>query len=430
MGSKSLTRWLDWAAIAVALIAAIALGVTVLVARTELSAASESMVRGEGNSLVERLHAEGRAAYHGPPTPAQLAEQLEQLRPSGLRFVSLDSPFGPIVAGTSQIPHDGLRPGAVVVRDGRALLMSAVGGPPPPRPPPGAPRGGPPGGPRPEGAMVIEFETLVSARASRAMDKTSAVGGGAVVVLLVFAAALTRRALERTGLERKAEKERRLSSLGQMAGVMAHELRNPLASLKGNAQLLAEMLASGTREHDKAELVVSEAVRLERLTQDILAFVRDGVLVPREIEKTELLERSLVNMPRARIVIEDQCPLETLYVDPAGLSAAIGNLVQNALQATSGEETVVVRIAVGGSTGSDVTLEVRDEGPGVRAGDEEKIFEPFFTTRLHGTGLGLVVARRAVQDHGGTLVAVASERGGLFRISLPGASRARRPAEG
>jgi two-component system sensor histidine kinase HydH len=187
-----------------------------------------------------------------------------------------------------------------------------------------------------------------------------------------------------------------------MAGVMAHELRNPLASLKGNAQLLAEMLASGTREHGKAELVVTEAVRLERLTQDLLAFVRDGVPAPREIDKTELLERALVNMPRARILIEDESRLDALYVDPARLSAALGNLVQNALQATSGEEAVVVRLSVDGANGGDVTVEVQDKGPGVRAGEEEKIFEPFFTSRIHGTGLGLVVARRAVQDHGGT----------------------------
>jgi two-component system sensor histidine kinase HydH len=427
MGSRLLTRWLDWAAIAVALIAAVALGVTVLVARTELASLSEAMVRGEGNSLTARLHEEGQAAHHGPPTPAQLAGQLEDLGASGLRFVSLEAPFGSITAGTSRIPHDGLRPGTVVVQEGRALLVSAMPGPPPP---PDGLRGAPPGAPRQDAAMVIEFETLVTARVSTAIDRTSAVGFGAVIVLLVCAGALTARALERTGLERKAEKERRLSALGQMAGVMAHELRNPLASLKGNAQLLAEMLASGTREHGKAELVVTEAIRLERLTQDLLAFVRDGALAPQEIDKAELLERALVNTPRARVVIEDESPRGALYVDPARLSAAIGNLVQNALQATSGEETVRVRLSADGATGGDVTIEVRDEGPGVRAGEEERIFEPFFTTRIHGTGLGLVVARRAVQDHGGTLVAVASERGGLFRISLPGVSRSRRPPEG
>jgi two-component system sensor histidine kinase HydH len=218
--------------------------------------------------------------------------------------------------------------------------------------------------------------------------------------------------------------------LGQMAGVMAHELRNPLASLKGNAQLLEELLGVGTRERERAELVVRESIRLERLTQDLLAFVRDSAPSPRDVSTAEVLDRALIDVPRARIVLEDDGAPDTLYVDPVRLSVAIGNLVQNALQATGLEEPVFVRVTATEASQTGLSIEVRDEGPGVRPGEEERIFEPFFTTRTHGTGLGLFVARRAVEEHGGTLVAVASEGGGgVFRITLPGAARSPRAPE-
>jgi two-component system sensor histidine kinase HydH len=75
--------------------------------------------------------------------------------------------------------------------------------------------------------------------------------------------------------------------------------------------------------------------------------------------------------------------------------------------------------------GSDVVVDVRDHGPGLAPGDEERIFEPFYTTRVRGTGLGLAVARRAVEQHGGTLRAWTHDGGGaLFRVTLPGAARA------
>jgi signal transduction histidine kinase len=96
---------------------------------------------------------------------------------------------------------------------------------------------------------------------------------------------------------------------------------------------------------------------------------------------------------------------------------AVHNLVQNALQATAGDEPVTLRVA---QEGTMVHIEVRDRGPGVSVGDEGKIFEPFVTTRVRGTGLGLPVARRIAEQHRGTLgFRNAADGGAVFTLSLP-----------
>jgi two-component system sensor histidine kinase HydH len=265
---------------------------------------------------------------------------------------------------------------------------------------------------------VLEFAPSVLPRLREGMNRTIAVGSIAVLVLLSFALFLTTRAVRRGERERRAEQERRLVALGQMSSVMAHELRNPLASLKGNAQLLEEMLGDGTREHTKAALVVREAERLERLTADLLAFVRDGQLVRAAVTPASLVARATLGLPEGRVDVDLSRAPAIVQVDEARLAAALGNLVRNAVQSSPEGGRVRVRVTAGDAEGS-VAIEVEDDGPGIAAGEEESIFEPFVTKRVHGTGLGLAVARRAVEQHGGTVRAVPRTGGALFRVVLP-----------
>ena len=429
-----MARWADWGAIAVASLAAVALALTVLVARADLRGASEAMVRGEGEALLASVRENVKPAS-GPPTQAAVDAALDALRPAGLHFVAVVGTGRLLAAGEPTLAYAGLAPGAVVIEGQRALLVSPLPPHPPSRPPggddPGAAWPPPPplapGSGEPYGAdrpplLVIEFHPEVLNRLQAGMNRTAVIGAAAVVVLLAFATILTVRVAGRSRVAQRAEQERRLMSLGQMSSVMAHELRNPLASLKGNAQLLAEMLEPGSRALVKADLVVSEAQRLERLTQDLLAFVRDGALQRTEVPASVLLERALTGLPRERVDVDATGAPASLSVDVPRLAVALGNLVRNALQETSERGGVHVRVS---TRGKDVVIDVRDEGPGIEPGDEERIFEPFFTTRVHGTGLGLAVARRAVEQHGGTLRAQACPEGGaLFRVTLPGAASA------
>jgi two-component system sensor histidine kinase HydH len=157
-------------------------------------------------------------------------------------------------------------------------------------------------------------------------------------------------------------------------------------------------------------------VRLEEITNDLLDFVKQGELDRIPTDVAALVQReagALVPAGRLRLSLPDESVV--LSVDEPKLSQLVDNLVQNAAQVGEGP----VEIALTADE-RQVELSVRDHGPGVPAGQEERIFEPFVTTRVRGTGLGLAIARRIADRHGGTLVAANHPDGGaLFRLTLP-----------
>ena len=222
--------------------------------------------------------------------------------------------------------------------------------------------------------------------------------------------------------QEQAESERRLVELGRASAVIAHELRNPLAALKGHAQLLAEDLPEPSRT--KAARVVGGAERLEGLTNVLLDFVRDAPIDLGTITPADLVTRALAPLPKPQVRVDLSCAPPTLQVDADRTSLALRNLVQNAVQATpEGAEPVEVRIAGGPR---EVVIEVRDHGSGLAPGAEAQIFEPFMTTRTRGTGLGLSIARRIAEQHRGSLTGETHGEGGaLFRLVLPLEPRAR-----
>jgi two-component system sensor histidine kinase HydH len=283
------------------------------------------------------------------------------------------------------------------------------------------PLGPPPLGPPPLGPplIVIVFAPPVTARLHAAMDRTVWVGGAAVALLLGLAGWMTREASRRDAEGIEAERQRRLASLGEMSSVMAHELRNPLASLKGHAQLLLESLGEA-RDRAMAERVVHEAERLERLTSDLLDFVRDGPVDRAAVDPVELVARAAALVPRAVVKIDSRAAPGEASLDETRLLGALANLIRNAHQA-AGDQPIDARVT---ARGGDLVIEIRDRGPGLPAGAEGRIFEPFVTSRVRGTGLGLAVARRAAEQHGGTLHGETHPEGGaVFRLVLPGSAR-------
>ncbi len=257
---------------------------------------------------------------------------------------------------------------------------------------------------RPWGGLVIEVEPVDADELRESATWSLAIGGISALVMIGVAIALVRRELRRRAEEQVRERERRLASLGEMSAVLAHEIKNPLASLKGNAQLLAGGVED--KQKPKAQRVVDEAVRLEKLVADLLAFVRTGQLERRAIAPASLVpdgvEADTAGAPA------------TWSLDEARMRQVLGNLIENG-QAAGGP--VKVRIA---EEGRRLVIEVSDKGPGVPADDRDKIFEPFFTKKTRGTGLGLAVARRVVEAHGGTIaVGDAPGGGAVFRVEIP-----------
>jgi two-component system sensor histidine kinase HydH len=410
-----------------AALAAASLGATVLVAQGALSDASDVIVRGEGDALLSAVAAD-LAEEGTAPTTTFLERELKAHEAKGLRYIAIVDRGGHVhaEAGAARMSDAVLPPGQSKVLEKRVRVAGPLM---PPRRwqqphPPGvhdAPPSGPgprfdrpgPGGPP---ILVVELEPPVIEKLRGDLSRISVVAAIAGSVLLAFAIAWWRSAHRLAAVEQRAGREQRLVALGSMSSVMAHELRNPLASLKGHAQLLVEDLEDD-KQRKKAERVVSEAERLEQLTTSLLDFVRDGPIELTPVTPAQLVEHALEHLAKERVKVELSKAPKALRIDGVRLARAVHNVIENALQATFAEESVELRIE---HAKDETRIEVRDHGPGLTKGSEAQIFEPFITTRVRGTGLGLAVARRIAEQHGGTLTGENHPAGGaLFRLSFP-----------
>ena len=226
-------------------------------------------------------------------------------------------------------------------------------------------------------------------------------------------------------LQERAERQDRLSAMGEMAAQLAHQVRTPLST----AVLYAGQLAKGTlsdaqREQFSAKLL--DGLRhTETLVREMLAFSRGGGFSAAPVRIDDALDTALAGMqPRlqqlgARLdVCAEAADRPVVAGNLDALAGAFSNLIDNALN--HGGEGVTLRIAVGAGPVQTLVLTFEDDGPGIDPLALPRIFDPFFTTRERGTGLGLAVVQAVVLEHGGTLRAGESPLGGArFEIRLP-----------
>jgi two-component system sensor histidine kinase HydH len=423
MSERQQRRWSWWVAkgaVAMAALAALSLAVTVYLARRALDGAADVLIRGDGEALTGGVIADLWLA-NWPVSPASLAPVLAAHQGQGLRYVALvDGSDHHVLAeaGTANIATPFALPGELERRGSRVRVVDAL-----------ARLYARPGAsqrlPEPRPTLVVELEPPVVARLGRDLTRIAIVAAVAALVLIAFAYAWSTTLRRLSTIQQQAEGERRLVALGRASSVLAHEIRNPIAALKGHAQLLVEDLAEPSRA--KAERVVDLAERLERLTGVLLDFVRDAPLDVRPVTPAHLVDRALPTLPKERVRVDLSSAPEVLEVDVERLRLALRNLIQNGLQASEqGSEPVDVRIR---RSANEVVIEVRDHGPGLAPGTAAHMFEPFVTGKTKGTGLGLSIARRVVEQHGGTLTGETHGEGGaLFRIVLPVSSKPASPA--
>ncbi len=227
----------------------------------------------------------------------------------------------------------------------------------------------------------------------------------------------------RTELEERLREASSLARLGEMAAVIAHEVKNPLAAVRGAIQVIGGRLPGDSNDASIVKEIIGRLDALNDLIQDLLVFARPPKpkLVVTSLEgllrNTGDLLRRDPSLSSLRIDFDGSTP--PLPVDPNLLTIVFQNLLINATQAMHGKG--VIRVTSAAADGRH-TVEVVDEGPGIAKEIRATLFRPFQTTKARGTGLGLATARRLVEMHGGIISVTCPEAGGtIVRIELPSA---------
>ncbi|MDH3999332.1 MAG: ATP-binding protein [Desulfuromonadales bacterium] len=223
-------------------------------------------------------------------------------------------------------------------------------------------------------------------------------------------------------IEEQLRRADRLSALGELSAGMAHEIRNPLGSIKGTAEILREGVADDDPKLEFAEILIKEVDRLNRVLEDFLRFARP---TPVETERFSLnqivrevldLTRQQATHNRVEVSWLEQPDLE-LSGRGEQIQQALLNLLLNALQAMPDGGTLEVNSERAADT---VRISIADSGPGIAPEQRERIFNPFVTSRESGTGLGLAITQRIVQGHDGRIdLETAPGEGARFTIILP-----------
>jgi len=227
-------------------------------------------------------------------------------------------------------------------------------------------------------------------------------------------------------MEHQVQRAQRLAAVGQMAAGVAHEIRNPLASISGSIELLRRTPQLDTESAALMEIVVREVDRLNGLITDLLEYARPRERVPVKLALAHLLEetlrvfgqdRSQPGVTTALDVAPADAALEVV-ADAAQLRQVVWNLLRNAAESMPDGGMLRVSLRRHGADGVDIG--VADQGVGMTAEQAEHIFEPFFTTKTRGSGLGLATVHRIVAEHGGqVIVDSAPGEGTRMTVRLP-----------
>jgi two-component system, NtrC family, sensor histidine kinase HydH len=225
-------------------------------------------------------------------------------------------------------------------------------------------------------------------------------------------------------IEEQLRRAERLSALGELSAILAHEIRNPLASIRGTAEILMEDGTPPESRHEFLEILVKESDRLNRVVEDFLRMARPEPTSKKECDVNEELGNivTLLSAEARGRKVELQLassPLPHLVADGEKLRQAFMNIVLNAIQASPAGGRVAVSTDFDQAKRS-VQIRISDNGPGIAPDAIAKIFEPFFTTKGNGTGLGLSITKKIIEGHGGAIeVDSRPGQGATFRITLP-----------
>lgn len=224
-------------------------------------------------------------------------------------------------------------------------------------------------------------------------------------------------------LKKEIERTRRLAAVGRLAAGVAHEIRNPLSSIKGFATYFKERYEDMEEDRRTADVMIQEVDRLNRVIGQLLEFARPMVLEKKPVRPGVIIGHA-IKMIEARaeaqgVKIETGLHSDPVTMDADRMTQVLLNLLMNAIEAMPDGGTLSVTVEVDDSN-RYARFTIRDTGNGIEADDLNHVFDPYFTTKASGTGLGLAVVHKIVESHGGD-IQVESEKGKgtAFTVLLP-----------
>lgn len=225
-------------------------------------------------------------------------------------------------------------------------------------------------------------------------------------------------------LQEEIRRKEKLAAIGDLAAGVAHEIRNPLSSIKGFAKYFADRSPAGSEQHELAKVMAKEVDRLNRVITELLALVRPADLRLQRVAINEVIEHSLhlirQDAESNNIALRSRCDgaLPLVEIDPDRLTQVLLNLYLNAIQAIGSDG--VLEVDVEATKEGAMRITVCDSGAGIPPDELGKIFNPYFTTKAAGTGLGLTMVQKVIEEHQGTIAVTSSQPTGTrFEIVIP-----------
>ncbi len=225
-------------------------------------------------------------------------------------------------------------------------------------------------------------------------------------------------------LEEDLRRSERLAALGKMAAGVAHELRNPLSSIKGLALVLRSKSCNENHDREAADILVQEVERLNRSISELLDYARPQKLQKNKVDIQKLLKKavSLLSMDAeasgVQMVTDFPEVLPMLNADEDKLNQVFLNLFLNSIQAMTGGGTLTVSTEK--TDEESIKVVVTDTGCGISAENISRVFDPYFTTKPEGTGLGMAMSAKIVEEHGGSITFESEEgKGASVIVEIP-----------
>lgn len=227
-------------------------------------------------------------------------------------------------------------------------------------------------------------------------------------------------------LQERVTRSERLAALGSLAAGVAHEIRNPLSSIKGFAQFFLKKNAPGSTDHQYSEVMIQEVERLDRVIANLLDYANPKEPAQEQTTLADIIHRSIAlisddaKAKKVDVTVEIAENIPPVKVDRDQITQVLLNIALNGLDAMQKRGKLAIRSFMDDERKFAI-IDIEDTGHGIPAKELPRIFDPFYTTKKTGTGLGLAIAHRIVENHGGTLsVKSTGKSGTTFRITVPG----------